>query len=357
MGFPTGYEQSYNVGWPSNVATTIQVSAGNRENLMDPIIILDPTDTPLVNMLPKEEWPAPYVEWLTDTLPTTATGGAPEGSDWTPYGLDGSAAAYTNRTRYANNTQIMKHEFSVSRTQIQTSQRGMTAGVRNEYQYQLFKFMKNLLRSIDARVSSNISVTGATGTSATATTRLTRVIRGFSDTGKSIIVTNVNGTFATATYGGLRAAMDAAGADPDTLFVTSPTKVAISIGVINGGLFTGGQSPATANGVLRRFTQDAFEKEISTVIDVMEDDFGRVVLIRDRWMPYTSATAANVTGASGAYFLMDRSKVKLGFFQRPDHFPLPPNGDSQRGFVLAEWGMKVLHPSAVGVGYNVTDSF
>jgi hypothetical protein len=345
MGWATGWEGSYDVKWPGTA------NAGNRENLMDPIVILDPTDTPVLNMLPKEEWPAPYVEWLTDTLIATATGAAYEGAEWKPgVNFDDSASFLTSRVRYKNNTQINTIAFAATRSQIQTSQRGLTAGVRNEYQYQLFKAMKALMRNIDAR----IVVSGATAVCVTgdmATARFTCGLRGF--TGASSV--NVSGLFATASYASLRATMDTNGADPDTMFVNSPVKVAISAGVLGGTLIPNGGGTTAVQGLLRRFNADAYEKELSTIIDVMEDDFGRVVLIRDRWMPSANTTAGTGTTAGAAYILLDRSKAKVGFFQRPDHFPLPPNGDSQRGFVLAEWGTKLLHPYAMGVGANVTN--
>jgi hypothetical protein len=356
MAWPTGWEGSYDMDWGGKMAAGS--NSANRENLMDPVVILDPTDTPLLNMLPKEEWPAPYVEWMTDIINATNTGGAAEGGEWAP-GINDAAdgASVTGaRTRYKNNTQIMKIQFAASRTAIQTSQRGFTAGVRNEYQYHLFRSMKALMRNIDARISANGALcagqTGnSTGTGSSA--RLTTVLRGFG----SIVTGNVNSTFATGSYANIRGLMDAAGADPDTMFVTSQTKVNISAGILAGTMVYGAASTIAGNaGLLRRFNADAYEKEVSSIIDVMEDDFGRVVLIRDRWMPNAAGTATGVTGTGSAYFIMDRSKVKVGFFQRPDHFPLPPNGDSQRGFVLAEWGMKLLHPKALGVGYNVTDA-
>jgi hypothetical protein len=346
----TGQEFTYSVGWGGQYGGT----GGARENLMDPIVILDPTDTPLLNMLPKEDWSAPYVEWLTDSLPVLNTGGALEGADF-GVGVNYSGTAVTGtRVRLKNCTQIQELGFAASRTAVQTSQRGMYAGVRNEYQYQLFRHMKALMRNIDGRISANGAEALGNSGDVANTGRLTTVLRGFTTVS---CTANVNAAFATGSYASIRGSMDKLGADPDTMFVTSQVKVNISVGVLSGVLAPGGATTIAGNaGLLRRFNADAYEKEVSSIIDVMEDDFGRVVLIRDRWMPSAATTGTGVTGASQAYFLMDRSKVKIGFFQRPDHFPLPPNGDHQRGFVLAEWGLKLLHPGSLGIGYNVTDA-
>lgn len=349
MSVPGNTWSTYGVGYPysigalANQGFTGAQGAGNRENLMDPIVILDPTDTPTLNLLPKEELTAPYVEWLFDTLAATSTTPTSEGADF-------SESSLSPRQRFANVTQIQRIDFKITRTQVQTSQRGLTAGVRNEYQYQLFKALKALLRNVNARVVANGSATVGSASGTTSTDRRTAVLRAFMTGNAPCITTSVGGAFGTGSFSKLHQTMDAAGADPDTLLVSSGVKADISNTILNLGT-------AFPSGVLRRFNQDAFEKEMSSVIDVLEDDFGRVMIIRDRWIPQQSTTAAaGSAGDGGAYFLVDRAKIKIAFFQRPDHFPLPPNGDAQRGFVLTEFLVKVLHPSALGIGYNVTTS-
>jgi hypothetical protein len=112
---------------------------------------------------------------------------------------------------------------------------------------------------------------------------------------------------------------------------------------------------------------DSSDRRVGAIVTVIEDDFGVMSVYRDRWAPTGSstvtATATSVTAtaglaqaASGAYFLFDRKMVKLGVFQPPMHKALPPNGDYERGFVLAEIAVKVLHPSCVGYGYNITQT-
>lgn len=355
MAVPTGYWSLYGVGLPLTIATGGSASAiGNRENLMDPVVILDPTDTPVLNLLPKEDISGPYVEWLIDKLAATSSAAVDDGADFsTAIGTTANA-----RTRIANVTQINRIDFVVTRGMIQMSQRGLTAGVRNEYQYQLFKHIKELMRNIDVQIVTSGTAAGA---SATASPRRAASIRGLLDpsyvtggpsTAVQAVSTQVSGVFATASFAKLHQTMDAQGADPDTLFVSSGVKADISNLILNvPGTFGG-----TGQNLVRRVNQDQVDREWTSIIDIIEDDFGKIMVVRDRWIPSATATAATAAINSNAYFLVDRSKLKVSFFQRPDHFPLPPNGDAQRGFVLAEWTLKCLHPSAVGIGYNVSNN-
>lgn len=353
MAVPTGYWSVYGVGLPSHIAGATASNIGMRENLMDPIVILDPTDTPVLNMLPKEDVGAPYFEWLIDTLAATSTAVADDGADFsTAIGASGNA-----RRRLANVTQIQRNDFVVTRSMVQSSQRGFAAGVRNEYQYQLFKHIKELMRNIDALLVASGSAVAA---SATASPRRTANIRGLLDPGANpapstavqAVSTQVSGAFTTASFAKLHQAMDAQGADPDTLFCSSGVKADISNLILN----VPGTFGATGAQIVRRVNSDQLDREWTSIIDIIEDDFGKLMIVRDRWIPSSTATAATANLGSNAYFLVDRSKLKVSFFQRPDHFPLPPNGDAQRGFVLGEWGFKCLHPSAVGIAYNVSNS-
>lgn len=361
MAVPTGYWSLYGVGLPPNIAGATGSAIGTRENLMDPIVILDPTDTPTLNMLPKEDVSAPYAEWLLDKLEATNTNVWNEGADFstaTATSVSGSyLATGIARTRIANVAQINRVDFVVTRSMIQASQRGMAAGVRNEYQYQLFKHVKELMRNIDATLVASGSAVGA---SATASPRRTANIRGLLDpaanpapsTAVQAVSIQVSGVFATASFAKLHQTMDSVGADPDTLFVSSGVKADISNLILN----VPGTFGATGAQLVRRVNQDQVDREWTSIIDIIEDDFGKIMVVRDRWIPSATATAATANIGSNAYFLVDRSKLKVSFYQRPDHFPLPPNGDAQRGFVLAEWMFKCLHPSAVGIGYNVSNN-
>lgn len=333
---------SYGIGWPLsiNAAGTAGTAGaiGQRENLMDDITIIDPTDTPTWSMLQKVQVDGPYVEWQLDTLAATSTAAVEEGWE---FGL----TALSARTRLQNVVQYFATGFQVTRTEQLMSGRGLTAGVRNEYAYQLGKKLKELARNMNARlVAVGTAVASASGASGTAPRMAS--IRAFYDGSYPALATTVGGAFGTGTFINLHAAMDKAGADPDTLLVSTGVKADVTILAL-------GVSPTATNTSLRRFVQDASSKTLGGVIDIIEDDYGQVMVVRDRWMTQASATAATTANAP-FYLLFDRSKVQIGIFDAPRHQPLPPNGNHERGFISAAITCKVLHPSALGFGHNVT---
>lgn len=334
MAVPTNFWGSYGVGYPASINSS-EANAGNRENLASEIMFLSPTDTPALNLISKEPLGADYTEWLIDEIDATATGASSEGADH-------SAEALNGRTRLRNVTQIFQRHFAVTRTQREMSKRGFTPGTKDEYGLQEFKKMKAMLRSIDARLWSLTTADGsASGT--TATDRTFANLHAFARA--SGIATNVSGSFATASFLALHEAMDSEGAEPDTLFVSSGVKADISALIL--APLASGNNPSIS------YNKEIGAREVEIVVDVIVDDFDRVMIVRDRWIPQSSATgtaSANVA----AYYLVDRSKLKWLVFDEPQTFPVPPTGLSDKGIVFAELSFKVAHPSAVGWGYNVT---
>lgn len=338
---------SYGVGWSPNFSGAAASGVGNKEQFLGEITIIDPKDTPTFALLAKEPWSAPYQEWPIDTLAATST--SPTWEAW-----EFEATTLSGRTRYNNVTQTYHRGMLVTRRQQQMSQRGVTQGVDNEYRYQLGKKLLELNRDINARIiAAGTAVASATGSTGTASGSRMAAMRAF-----PIVVTNVSGAWGSASYLNLHRKMDELGASPDTLLVSSGVKADISINVMGLGTNVYGTAGGTSS--IRRVTQQASDKRWGAVVDILEDDFGDVMIVRDRWLPTASATASGTAYGLAtdvaAYFLFDKSKVKIGVFNPPEHKPLPPNGDYERGFVLAEFSLKILHPSCVGAGLNVTQT-
>lgn len=336
MAVPTNFWSTYGVGYPASI-NSAEANAGNKENLANEIMILSPTDTPGLNMIGKEPLGADYIEWLIDELDATATGASSEGATAAPEALNA-------RTRLRNVTQSFQRHFSVTRVQREMSRRGFTAGVPDEYGFQRFKKMKSMLRSIDARLWS----LGTADGSASGTTGVDRTFANIHAFARaSGIATNFNGSFATATFLALHEAMDTEGAEPDTLFVSSGVKADISA-LILAPLSSGGNP-------LISYNKELSSREVEVVVDVIVDDFDRVMIVRDRWIPQGSTTASGTASANqNACYLVDRSKLKWLVFDEPQHLPLPPHGLHDWGIVFAELSFKVAHPSAIGFGCNIT---
>lgn len=338
--------RTYDLSWPGSTA-----SAGLKERVAEQISILDPTDTPGWALIGKEEISGPLFDWPIDSLAATSTAATAEGADYSDI-----TAALTSRTRIQNCTQIFATGFSISRTNQIAARKGGVIGVRDEMEYQATKKMKELLRNGDARLwATGASAASATGNqSGTAVTaRRMGVFRGFTAAGRSVITASIGGAFATASFATLHETMDGQGANPDTLFVSSGVKADISNLILNNNSATFG---ATGSPGLRRVNMNQTDNAWDGVIDVINDDFGRIMIVRDRWIPQssTTGTTAGPSGDGAAYFLMDRSMVKICIFDPPSHIPLPPAGLSERGAVNMEVSLKLLHPSAVGLGMSVT---
>lgn len=95
---------------PSNTLTTYGV-VGNREDLIDKVFMISPSDTPFTSSIAKTNAEAVYHEWQTDALR------APNAGNAAVEGADASYAAQTPTVRIGNRTQIVQDTFSVSNTQ------------------------------------------------------------------------------------------------------------------------------------------------------------------------------------------------------------------------------------------------
>ena len=337
MATPGSGFASYTVGWPGTfgaTATGALATGGTREDLSDLLVILSPDDTPAVTMLPKSTTQGLLHEWMTDVLSGTATAGVTEGDDF-------AASPLSARVRYGNVVQSFRKDFLVSNDQQQLAANGRTVGTGNEYDFQVGKSLKEIKRNIDARIWAQGSATVGSATGATGTARRMAAVRGWFATE---IQSNISGAFATASFLNLHETMYTEGADPDTLFVSPGVKADVSRTLLNDA------------GLARVQWQGAVsDKTYAPIVDIIQTDFGRLAVVPDRWVPQSASTAASgVSGDGASLFLIEKAKVRLAFFRPPKHYPLPPSGDSVRGFCLAALTVEVLHPSAVGVGYNVT---
>jgi hypothetical protein len=128
------------------VLNSFDVGGGNREDLLDIITNISPMDTLYLSML--EKAPANNIvhEWLVDILETF---GDPANGDTdvqaTAEGSDATFDPLVPRKRLCNLTHIIRRTFDVSDTQRDIN----TAGIRDEYVYQMRKAAMELARFIE----------------------------------------------------------------------------------------------------------------------------------------------------------------------------------------------------------------
>lgn len=138
---------------PTNTYTTYD-SVGNREDLIDVITNISPTETWFTSHSGTTKAAGRYHEWLTDALAAPGANAVIEGDDAT-------ATAITPPTRTGNYCQILRKVFSVTDTQDVVDK----AGRDNEISYQTQMKLKELANDIEyAMVINTTAAAGATGT-------------------------------------------------------------------------------------------------------------------------------------------------------------------------------------------------
>jgi len=282
--------------------------SSNREDLMDLITNITPTETPMFSGFAKTPISATYHEWLTDSLASASKENAAiEGADF-------SYSVASPRTRVGNYTQIFTKTVEVTRSQRRQSQLGGTAGVDDEFDYQLDLRMKEIARDIEDAIVNGTANAGASGTA--------REMKGI----LSFIATNIetgtgtgNEALTETMYNNLLQTIFTAGGNPDVTYVNGWQKRKID-------------SFATPN---TRY-QDGSDGKLSAYVAVYQSSFGVQKVVLDRYMSTTQLAA------------LEQGKWKLAIFD-PIHYESTAKvGDADRGAVVGELTLVSLQEAASG---------
>ena len=129
---------------------------GQREDLIDTIYNISPTDTPFMNSIGRTNATAVYHEWQTDSLAAVNVSNA------AVEGATASSATMSPTTRVGNRTQISQKTIAISGT-LETVNK---AGRRSEKAYQLAKASSELKRDMEAILLSNQVASAGNSTTA-----------------------------------------------------------------------------------------------------------------------------------------------------------------------------------------------
>jgi hypothetical protein len=289
-----------------------------REDLYGVISNIDPSEAPAFNSFPKSQCKAPTHQWLVETLGATTTAGAVEGEDW------GLNTATSRPTRLENYTVITRKDIQISETVRAVDH----AGFKDAYQREVAKGMREVVRNSEIMLWQVPSASASTGSSVTA-----RMIRAFQywQTATTVSV-NVTAQLSASSGIALNNAMNNAwnnGASPEQCYVSGPIKRIIS-------QFT---APQQNRNVV------AAEKRLTNVIDFYDTDFGPLEIVLDRWIP--TAAASSTTYAAGNHiWLLTKGQNRIAMLRPLMHVLVGKRGDSTAGFILQEWTLEVLNPSA-----------
>lgn len=321
----------------------------NKEDWWNAITNISPAEQPFMAASPRDPVASERPFWVRDRLKaldiTTATVGqqnaAIEGDDF-DFAAYGSVSA---RIPVFNICQIFREDIAIPDTQQAIAAAGGTVGLADEYEYQATKAAKELLNDGEARVFYEVQAAASGGTAAGASATARRMAV-FAATGHwgAIPVVTAGGVTAQGNLGisgitflsSLHELVYTEGGRPDTLYVSPGAKADFSLA-------------AQGTGTSRVHNIAAADYRVITVVNVYDGDFGMLRIVPSRQIRQGTLTA-------DAYkaFLVERQRARIGVLRPLKHTPLPKNGDATRGFVLTEWTLKIMHPSAHGILNQIT---
>ena len=325
-----------------------------REDLANYVSNIDRDETPFISSIGRGKATSTEHAWLTDVYADPQAQTVAEGAAFTPSGgseAAGTDAVQTNRTRLNNYTQIFRAQIEVSGTSIAVN----TAGVANEFAYQLKKKGVEVRRNVEFQ-ATRYSTTAAT--KATGATRRMGSIFSYVAAGNLVNRGSVaNFTYATPGTGntvpviantaagavrkneidGITTAMYGNGGRPNVIMMPHTLKPSFS------SLLSEGSTTSISE---RRL--NAMESKLNIAISGVMTDFGfDIALVPNYVMGFNGATSHAI-----AY----DSKMLKSAVLRPLHTTkLDDNGDGKRGLIIEECTLEVMNPNAVGAIFNITD--
>jgi hypothetical protein len=299
---------------------TAHTAIGQREDLIDVIYDISPTETPIMSTLARTKATAVFHEWQSDSLASaTSANAAVEGAD-------AVSATISPTTRLGNYTQIVQKTIQVSGT-LETVNK---AGRRSEKAYQLSRAASELKRDMETIITANQGRDAGSSTTARKLGAIlswikTNTSKGTSGTDPTTIGVSTRSDGATRTFteqllkDEVAAAFESGG-NPTMLVVGSGLKQKVSsfAGIAAQRYMAPGDQPTTIIGAA----------------DVYMSDFGTLNVVPDRFMRTRDALLIDPEYAALAYLrpfaTMDLAKV----------------GDSDKTQILCEFTLEMRNEAA-----------
>jgi len=299
---------------------TAHTAIGQREDLIDVIYDISPTETPIMSTLNRTKATAVFHEWQTDSLASaTSANAAVEGAD-------GVSATISPTTRLGNYTQIVQKVVQTSGTLEAVNK----AGRRSERAYQLAKASSELKRDMETIITANQGRDAGSSSSARKLGAIlswlkTNTSKGTSGTDPTTIGVSTRSDGATRTFteqllkDEVASAFDSGG-NPTMLVVGSGLKQKVSsfAGIAAQRYMAPGDQPTTIIGAA----------------DVYMSDFGTLSVVPDRFMRTRDA------------LLLDPEYAALSYLRPFQTNDLAKTGDSEKTQLLAEFTLEMRNEAA-----------
>jgi hypothetical protein len=307
-----------------DASATSGVGRGNREDLVNTVYDISPTQTPLLSALARTKAEAVLHEWTTHALIAAAANEKVEGDDI-------AITAAVAKTRLNNRTAISAKVAGVTHTQQAVGKVGMQDAMAEQVGYRLAEIKRDLevmLNANTAKVAGNGTTARKSAGFPTWIVNAATVI-GANPTGDGTD-TATNGTQRALTEGLLQEASELAyedGGNPSLLVV----------GAFNKRVVSGFPGNQTRN-------VDADEKKLVNSISIYEDDFNTLKVVADRFCVSRNA------------LLVDTEYAKVAYLRAFETFDLAKIGSTTRKQIEVEWTLEMSNPNAHAIIRDLTTS-
>jgi hypothetical protein len=307
-----------------DASATSGVGRGNREDLVNTVYDISPTQTPALSALSRTKAEAVLHEWTTHALIAAAANEKVEGDDI-------AITAAVAKTRLNNRTAISAKVAGVTHTQQAVGKVGMQDAMAEQVGYRLAEIkrdMEVMLFANTAKVAGNDTTARKSAGFPTWIVNAATVI-GANPTGDGTD-TATDGTQRALTEGLLQEASQLAyddGGNPSLLIVGAYNKR-----VVSG--FPGNQTRNV----------DADDKKLVNSISIYEDDFNTLKVVADRFCVSRNAT------------LIDTEYAKVAYLRPFETFDLAKIGSTTRKQVEVEWTLEMSNPNAHSTIRDLTTS-
>ena len=302
---------------------TAHTAIGQREDLIDVIYDISPTETPIMSTLARTKATAVFHEWQTDSLAAaTAANAAVEGAD-------GVSATISPTVRLGNYTQIVQKVVQTSGTLEAVNK----AGRRSERAYQLARASSELKRDMETIITANQGRDAGSSTTARKLGAIlswlkTNTSKGTSGTDPTTIGVSTRSDGATRTFteqllkDEVAAAFDSGG-NPTMLVVGSGLKQKVSsfAGIAAQRYMAPGDQPTTIIGAA----------------EIYMGDFGQISIVPDRFMRTRDA------------LLIDPEYMALSYLRPFQTNDLAKTGDSEKTQLLCEFTLEMRNEAASAI--------
>lgn len=318
MTQPTGVYSVY------DASGTTGVGKGNREDLVNTVYDISPTDTPVLTALPRVKAEAVLHEWTTHALAAAAANEKVEGDDAT---IDTETA----KTRLNNRTAISNKVAGITKTQQAVSKVGMQDAMAEAMGYKI----KELKRDQELMINANTAKAAGNDTTA----RKTAGIPTWIVNAATVIGANPTGDGSnTATDGTQRPFTEALMLEASQLaYDDGGSPSLLVLGTFNkrvASSFAGNQNRNV----------DASAKKLVNSISVYEDDFNTLKVVADRF------------GVSRNAVLIDTEYMAIANLRTYDTWDLATTGSSIRKQIEVEWALEMRNPDAHAIVRDLTTS-